>query len=350
MSPTMDSIAESSPPLVKYNQHGWSQFKADVMRVAKERNHDNLWESKEYKRAGKYNYYTDGRPRWGWDGKPPIKKDASYEKHQKFKLSQELLFDVYLHGCRPDSMTVKPYGTSGLLIETSESEMDLCEGNMRLKEIRRRCLREDEFCKKPTNPSDNTWHRRCKEYVGGRITHKMRTELQKMELKAAPPVVHVGVDLQNEIVTTWYEHEKVGDIVKQGDIYVSNWGDLRVNITAIIYGMKYTGTYFKNTGHSTLRRKTCNNVTMHLLPACKDGFYRDWTLPGHRDEGICVASLAEKKPEKKKWFYGEHAYERATMEARARNNMYPGKRYVAERTVGGGWWVGTKEEERKQRW
>lgn len=51
----------------------------------------------------------------------------------------------------------------------------------------------------------------------------------------------------------------------------------------------------------------------------------------------------------RKWFYGKTARKRATKEAKIRSKK-SGKKYSAVKTMFGGYWVGTKVQERKQRW
>lgn len=52
---------------------------------------------------------------------------------------------------------------------------------------------------------------------------------------------------------------------------------------------------------------------------------------------------------KKKWFYGKDARKIATREARIRTKN-SGVKYYAVKTLGGGYWVGTKEQEKRMHW
>jgi len=52
---------------------------------------------------------------------------------------------------------------------------------------------------------------------------------------------------------------------------------------------------------------------------------------------------------KRKWFYGKDACKRATKEAKIRTKN-SGKEYIVEKTLGGGCWVGTREQEKKMHW
>ena len=56
--------------------------------------------------------------------------------------------------------------------------------------------------------------------------------------------------------------------------------------------------------------------------------------------------MVNNRPDKnRKWFYGKNAKLKAHKEAKIRSKK--GKKYVARKTLGGGYWVGTIEQEKK---
>jgi len=56
-----------------------------------------------------------------------------------------------------------------------------------------------------------------------------------------------------------------------------------------------------------------------------------------------------RKHARRKWFYGKNAKKIADKEAKIRTKN-SGKKYKVVKTLGGGYWVGTTEQEKKMHW